>query len=319
MLPDWINPERALHRLERIIAKKGLIDEANAALDSKGRVATHLPGFTIFDRGELVSPYEWCVPRPRSDESDVLNAYEGYVDRNLGLVPNPGLAAHPAIGRGLGRKYFGPRRSAGRWRMPLVRLLAVAQHVSDGPARIGRDGDRVEIDVVGAKLLVTSRGAWSNFHGKMVVAKRPAVDGGLDEVTVQPIKTAHPLAAFLEGRVEDDVLWLANVVIQGERAGLLQPVRFVPPAARAIPKRRRALAAEIVGAGMACQELLTGAPQGLILALYQAAVPVLMTSRYFKSHFGNPYGPYADRFVSLATRAEWATKIDKIVEDLQRK
>lgn len=314
MLPEWVDPEKAVHRLEKILATRGLTEEANAALLGKGAVR-HLPGFTMFDRGELVSPYEWCVPRPRVDESYVLNTYEEYVDRNLGLVPNPGLVAYNAVGRGLGRKFFGPKRTPGRWRIPLVKLVAVAQHAAGEPARAFRD--RVELDVAGLHLEVTPRGAYSNFRTHMVTAKRSAVDVGFDEVSVQTIKTAHPLASYLSGRVEDDVLWLANVAIQGERFGLIPGLHFEPLANKPTPKRRRALPVDVLGAGLTCQELLAGPPQDLLLSLYQAAVPALMTSRYFKSHFGNPYGPRADRFIAPETRAQWAQRIEAIVEDLQ--
>jgi hypothetical protein len=316
MLPEWADPEKAMHRLERILYQRQMTEEANAALTGKGEVC-HLPGFTIFDRGDVVAPYDWCVPKPRHDEADVLNAYEEYVDRNLGLVPNPGLVAYQAIGRGSGRKYFGPKRSPGRWYTPLLKLIAVGQHSAHETATVR--GSRVELDLGGFRMVATPRGAWSNFRNKTIEAKRPAVDSDFFEVTVQPIKTAHPLASYLSGRVEDDVLWLANVAIQGERFKLIPELHFRPPAAKPTPKRRRALAVDVLGAGLTCQELLEGPPQGLLLSLYQAAVPVLMTSRYFKSHFGNPYGPHGDRFIAPETRVKMAERIREIVEDLQAK
>lgn len=316
MLPEWIDPQRAVQRLERILAKNDMIEAANEAMAGKGAVR-HLPGFTIFDRGETVSPYQWCVPRPRSDEADVINVWEEYVDRNLGLVPNPGLVARGAVGRGNGPKFFGPSRSRSRWRVPLVKLAAVAQHCSPDEVNVSRD--RVRVLVAGARLEVSHRGAWSNFHEKMITAKRAAIDLGYDEVSVAPIKTSHALASFLSGRVGDDVLWLANVAVQGERFKLIPRLHFAQPAPHPLPKRRRALAVDVLGAGLTCRELLTGTPdEGLLQALYQTAVPTLMTSRYFKNHFGNPYGRSAQRIVSKRVREAWADKIDSIVEDLQR-
>jgi hypothetical protein len=264
-----------------------------------------------------VSPYQWCVPRPRFDEADVINTWEEYVDRNLGLVPNPGKVARSAVGRGSGIAYFGTKRSATRWRIPLVKLAAVGLHCS--PVEVDVRRDRVRVQLEDALLEVSPRGAWSNLHGRTVEAKKPAVDLGYDEVSVAPIKTSHPLASYLSGRVGDDVLWLANVAIQGERFKLIPRLHFNQPAPHPLPKRRRALAVDVLGAGLTCQELLQGPPDGLVLALYQAAVPTLMTSRYFKSHFGNPFGPKSNRFVRPETRREWAERIDQIVEDLQHK
>lgn len=315
MLPEWIDPGRALHRLEKILAERGMTQEANDMLAFRGK-PQHLPGFNVFSRGASISPFEWCVPRPRNDEADVINAYEAYVDRSLGLVPHPGAAAYDAVGRGACRRYFGPKRTPGRWRIPLVKLVAVGQHAAGEVAYAGRD--RVELSLPSGRLMVTRRGAFSNFRGHVVQAKRIAVDTGFEEVSVASIRTAHPLASYLSGRVEDDVLWLANVVIQGERFGLIPAIQFQPPAAKPTPRRRKTLAVDVLGAALTCQELLTTGPrENLVPALYSAAVPALMTSRYFKRHFGVPYGAKAGRLVSTRLREEWRHRIDAIVEDLQ--
>jgi hypothetical protein len=317
MLPDWIDPERATQKLERILADKGMIEAANDAMQKRGQV-THLPGFCILDRGQIVSPYQWCVPRPRTDEADVVNAWEEYVDRNLGLVPNPGFVARSAVGKGNGPRYFGAKRTPCRWRVPLVKLAAVAQHCNPHEVSVARD--RVRVAVGDYRLEVTSRGAWSNFHNRMIMAKKPAIDLGYDEVSVPPIKTTHALASFLSGRVEDDVLWLANAAIQGERFNLIPRLSFEQPKPTPLPKRRRALAVDVLGAGLTCQELLAGPPdEGLMQALYAAAVPTLMTARYFRNHFGTPYGPRSQRIVTKRVREEWAQRINAIVEDLQNK
>jgi hypothetical protein len=318
MLPEWIEPERAMHRLERVLHARGMTDEANDALTYHSRRQHHLPGFHVFTSGAEISPYEWCVPRPRYDQADVMNTYEAYVDRNLGLVPNPGLVAREAVGKGWGRKYFGLKRTPARWRVPLLKVVAVGQHAAKKTAFVGRD--RVELQLDSGLLLVTSRGAHSNFRGHIVTAKKPAVDIGFSELSVEPIKTAHSLAAYLSGRVEDDVLWLANVVIQGERFGLIPAIQFRPPAARPTPRRRRALAVDVLGAALTCQELLRGEPrEDLLHALFEAAVPTLMTSNYFRNHFGQPRGPRSQRLIRAATREEWSKKIEAIVEDLQAK
>lgn len=319
MLPDWVDPSRALHRLERVLRSKGLIDEVNDALNHKDRRQRLLPGFHVFDKGVEISPYEWCVPRPRYDEADVINTYEAYVDRDLGLVPNPGAMAREAVRSGMGRRYFGLKRTPARWRVPLLKVVAVGQHAAKRTAHVGRD--RVELQLESGLLLVTSKGAYSNFRGRMVTAKRPAVDTGMNELSVEPIKTVHPLASYLSGRVEDDVLWLANVVIQGERLKRIPAIQFRPPAARTPRgRRRKALAVDILGAALTCQEMLKGEPrEDLLYALFEVAVPTLMTSNYFRNHFGQPRGPRSQRVVREATREEWSRKIETIVEELQAK
>lgn len=317
MLPDWVDVERAVHRLQRALQRRGMVDQANAAVSGPQTPCT-LPGFDVFSRGAHEAPYRWCVPRPYRDEADLLNVWEECVDRELGAVRNPGRVARQAAARCQRAPWFGGPRSTSRWRMPLVKLAAMAQHCPHRSLSV--QGQTVHIEIEGATLEVSTRHAWSNLHRRSVFAKRPAVDIGYDEVSVPPIRTSHGLASFLSGRVEDEILWLANVAIQGERFRKTPPLHFsdAPEVVRGERQPRLPVPIDVLGASLTCRELLeTGESDDLIVELFQTAVPTLMSARYFRNHFANPYKEQS-RVIKPETRQRWAAHFESLADDLQQ-
>lgn len=320
MLPEWADPEKALRMLTKALSQRGLLATAQEVVSRGGRGSrsVSLPGFDVFSRGKQISPYQWCVPRPRSDYADVLNAYEEYVDRNLGGLRNPHVTAYQAVRKGWSRAYFGSgQRSPTRWRSPLVKLVAMAQHFSDAPITIG--GSRVRVDLGDWRMDVSGRQAWSNLHGRYMTPRRPAVDVGFHEVLVLPLRTPHALADLLEGRVEDEVLWLLNTVIQGEREERIPPISFdIEYGHRTIDGRRpRGMPIEIKGAALAAREILALEPNpGLIAELFEATVPYLMTSSAFIQKIGNPHREHP-RMPKPETWARWKDVIEKAIEGVE--
>lgn len=323
MLPEWMSGEKALRLLAKQLQRRGILEDAEIAMKLQRGKGTHLPGFTIFSRGEEVSPYQWCVPRPRTDYSDVLNVYEEYIDRNLGFVQNPGRVARQAVGKGNAISYFGLARSKTRWRIPLVKLVAITQHFSELP--VVANDQRVRAELGDWRMIVTSHGCWSNLHNRMVPAKHYAIDVGFEEVTLPSLRTPHPLATYLVGAgVEDEILWLANTVVRAERQGTIPTISFGPAlltvALAKAERRPRARAAyDITGAALSCHELLQLHPEeGLVPALYEAAVPGLCTVARFKELIANPWA-HQHRRVSKATRKEWMGRIELMLQEAQCK
>lgn len=290
----------------------GLLDAMREAVQKPaGSRAVTLPGFHLADRS-AVSPYEWCIPRP-SDLSDLVNVYEEYVDRPLGKVRLPDTVAKrlyqtPA----LAVRYFGGRKRANAWRLPATKLVLVAQHfgaiVERGPA------GAVSTEVEGYRFEVTSRGCYSNTHGKFMSHRSggPAHEG----LAVPELRTRNPVAiAMTDLGADIGGLWALSSVLRARAYRNLPMDTLLVPPPRVSPGRVRD-PQQVREALLEATDLAEQCMDAVLVQLHAAMVPRLCGIDDFKKTFGNPYAAYArKRGVKVETRQAWVLKIQQLAEE----
>lgn len=314
MLQRWADPNLAAKLLKKSLVSAGLFRDFMRDLRSPDKVAApvELPGFDLFSQSGAISPYLWCVPKPKGDTMDAYSVYEEYVDRPLGSIRNPKAVAGTLLrGSSARRAYFGTSERCGDWYLPLVKLLAMLQHLEDTP--ILRKGDVWCVHLGVGYLEVTPSGCWSNFRGGSIAAK-PAQDACLSGYSVPALRSRHPLAlAAMKASEEGDygVLWAANTMLRAQAAKRVDS-RFCLDAFGAPRPALDAADAKAVREALRCCELtLKDCEEGLIGEVFRLAVPTLCTVAFFKSHFCNPYGAQT-RSLRPQTREMWLEKLREL-------
>lgn len=269
-----------------------------------------LPGFDLFTLGAR-SPYEWCVPKPR-DEEQLINVYEEFVDRDLGLVKAPERIAKRVFGSfQVSKAYFGPSpRAAAYWYTPAVKLLATAQHFG---CEVQRNGRTLTTNLFGYTMMVSPMACHSNLRRASVVTKLPAVDIGPGELVVPSLRTKHKLAvALMDAGADDACLWAANTVIRAEMAGLVDTTDlFAPSRAQVLSAAELRLRIDSIrNAALEASEVAQG-HQAPISALYEAMVPTVCSAQRFKASFGDPW-LHPDRSPRPDTRTSWVSRIEQL-------
>lgn len=326
MLQRWADHRQAAKLLKKTLVKEGLFSAFDAALKApvKGD-SVLLPGFDLFDRSGSLSPYLWCVPKPKCDLNDLYQAYEDYTDQPLGLLRNPGKPAQILLKNQSSRgTYFGASQRSADWYLPLVKVLAMAQHLDEG--RPQRKGSTFSMHLGPGYLEVSPEGCWNNFRRGVVKALRVAQDAGESGFTVTSFRSNHPLAlAAFQASQEGDygILWAANTMLQAE-ASRLAPSGWClggfasdprPARARGVYKERRRSREGALQAAQECEGLLQECDFDLIAELSRAAVPRLCSSAQFKMRFGSCHNTEA-RVVGAETRTRWAVVFQELAENV---
>lgn len=223
-LPPWHDGNRALTVLAKGLAERGLTYQVQDRMQAPaGKELFLLPGFCMFDCCGDIRASQWCVPKPRFDADTVVSIYEEYVDRDLGFVPVPDRVARQLYGRHAGADFFGPRRAPDQWWLPAAQLIAIAGEASRRPPVWG--ANHVKLELPKYILQAGPQGCWSNTHGRMRMASKPASDADTSLLRIPVLITEHPLGAAVANATDDQgILWAANSVVRAEVAGNLQKV-----------------------------------------------------------------------------------------------
>lgn len=258
-------------------------------LDLKGSpTQVMLPGFTPFTDAGGVRASDWTVPGRITDLDEVLAVYEDYVDRPFGKYNRPDRIARSVAQGPVVERFFGRNRGPLEWWIPAVQLIAIASRLTDTPADVAHMEVKLETDEF--KMHVRPDGCWSNTHQRMATTKNFASDACMEELTVDPLVTDHPLAQALVGiALPRPVLMAANAVVRCEIAGAIDKVRpihleWVPT--RRHSNKRKVNAVNAAGALTALREEVD-LGDATFRDLQLIAVPALMTIRMFNQVVGS--------------------------------
>lgn len=249
-----------------------------------------LPGFSMFDAGDLIRATNWCVPRPKFGIDEVLAVYEEYVDRPLGLTPVPDRVARKAYRGHAADQLFGERRTATQWWQPAAKLIAIASYITKETARV--TDDSVEITFGQFKMSASPQGCWLNTFGRLRQAACPPDDASSEALRLPTLVTNHPLGkALIAVRAPRPLLWAANSAIRAEQAGRMATIR---PAQLGVqkyrmPTRRTKTLRPLLGRREAyarCEEILGNPGPGSHHELYMTAVPTIMRMSDFNDLVG---------------------------------
>ena len=272
-----------------------------------------LPGFNLAWRGDVVSPFQWAVPKP-ADEGQLLNVYEEYVDRPLGTVNRPEAVARKLFkSRQVGRRYFGHARPAARWRVPAIKLVLAAAHFG---AVVRKTMGCYSVELGGYSLSVRRSGCHSNVQDRMLTLPRDRWDKADAEFELYVLRrvSAHPLARALKDAGADaSLLWAASSVLaSGDRVSAEDVLGDAP--GHLTEQQRNVRLEEIRLAHAAAVEIAEGMASDTITALYGVMVPALCSASRFKKLVGNPWTEY-DRAPSGDTRRKWVERVEELAAE----
>lgn len=318
---NWTSGVHALRVIKEYLQAQDatLLTQARMLdIPAQGTPPTLLPGFTPFCSSNGIATAPWSIPTCRREIDDVIAIYEEYVDRpQLGALRKPCQVARRIIGPAVAQKFFGPVRKPWDWWEPAARIIAIAANLTGLPLLTAPG--RMVLDLGEYRMEATRRGCYSNFRGRIVVAKLAAHDADITSLSTRELRTAHPLArALVQGSAPLPVLWAANAAIRAE------PTRGNPSlTARQLdlPVRRgRGLGVrnfskgDIRGAIAACQEILENSEGDMVGDLYASAVPILMSRKEFAEVVANPWGS-AERVLGGALRQRLLDRLDVLGKD----
>lgn len=328
---------RALRDILQGLADRGLLVSFRTTLETQGnpRLVHEFPAFNMLATARKFTPYKWFLPKPRVSISEFLRIYEQFAVAVRGGTENPAEVASKIYSRqshtGRLLTHFSHES---QWLAAGHTLLASAMWL--GAELEANDGGLVRMRLGTGLLEVSSDGVWSNTERKVLAPPgqrqvfgrwhpaRPAL--GMWPVAPFPATTSdNPiLHAFwaLRESVDPALIFAASVVAIAlkeevvNRAFLRTEVdrlsRKMLASSRTTPRGLESATASL----QQCVEVLEEAQEGVVQALYEAAVPGLMSASRFRSMFGVPSQADPDRVVHPSTRAKWTQKLEQVYEDL---
>lgn len=326
---NLINPEtvtRALRDILQGLADRGLLVSFRSTLETQGnpRLVHEFPAFNMLATARKFTPYKWFLPKPRVSISEFLRIYEQFAVAVGGGTENPAEIAS---------KIYSRQSHTGRllthfshdsqWLAAGHTLLASAMWL--GAELEANEGGLVRMRLGTGLLEVSADGVWSNTERKVLMPlRRPA--SSLWPVAPFPTTTSdNPiLHAFwaLRESVDPALIFAASVVsiaLKEEvvnraflRAEVERLSRKMLASSRTTPRGLESATASL----QQCVEVLEEAQEGVVQALYEAAVPGLMSASRFRSMFGVPSQADPDRVVHPSTRTKWTQKLEQVYEDL---
>lgn len=250
------------------------------AVGAPDKVVVTLPGYHMLDG------MAWLVPGSKKPVEDLLGVWEDFVDTAMeGRGPPDRIPWRACPGRrdaALG--YLGGPRGPDQWWVPAVQLLAIV--AKRAGTEVYRRAGGVWASVGDYQVGVAPDGCYSNKARGIRKAVFPATDGDSEELLVQPLETAHPIANLVVGHwATPESARALNSLL---RDGYVFKVSDFAPPRRGNPRpvgRRPKDIADVVNALNALRcDLEMGAPIG---ELYRVAVPYAMTARQFRAVVGH--------------------------------
>lgn len=288
--------------LARVLKERGTTLITQARLnDTHDNVNVMLPGFSIFDVSERIRATEWCTPRQVVDRDEIISVYEEYVDRPLGTTPVPDRVGRSLYIGKASDQFFGRRRKATEWFLPVLKIIALAAHASRGKVTLGPDS--VHLDMGDYVMSASPRGCWSNTTGALHRSVQRPDDANTDTLRVPVLLTSHRLAKALVALESPPwMLWIANTAIRAEMAGDIPKIRAVhldriPQGRTAQEPFKAGEPADIAAAMVVCRQITDAPYPGSHQDLFASAVPLLMREVDFKDLVG-AVGSDPDKVVS---------------------
>lgn len=326
---NLINPDtvtRALRDILQGLADRGLLVSFRSTLETQGnpRLVHEFPAFNMLAPARKFTPYKWFLPKPRVSIAEFLRIYEQFAVAVRGGTENPAEIASKVYARqshtGRLLTHFSHES---QWLAAGHTLLGAAMWL--GAELEANEGGLVRMRLGTGLLEVSADGVWSNTERKVLApSARPA--SSLWPVAPFPATTSdNPiLHAFwaLRESVDPALIFAASVVAIAlkeevvNRAFLRTEVerlsRKMLASSRTTPRGLESATAAL----QQCTEVLEEAQEGVVQALYEAAVPGLMSSSRFRSMFGVASQADPDRVVHASTRTKWTQKLEQVYEDL---
>lgn len=308
-LPSWADARKALTVLSDAAERGGvapILRERALQLKDTRTEYVELPGFHLFEHAYPDAPYTWLVPKPRGDFQDIVGMWEAYVGQGrLGARSATGSPLTPisgdrtVLGPVTFRRFFGGPRRLAEWYTPAAKIIAMAQHLEGqehlrvDPIRLNSRFERSRLPTLSLHLAdyyleVSDEHIYSNTLQEYVRPIRPPGDATIDELSIRPLKTAHPLAvAMMEcEETPPTCLHAMNVALRGAHAGHIRPAEVRLGASKSFRPDRNAAVLEAFKA----LDIY-----GSLRAVYDQLVPAVMQAADFRKEFGNPFRQSAPR------------------------
>ena len=326
---NLINPDtvtRALRDILQGLADRALLSSVAHAEGMNAAQVTHeYPAFNLTTTGRKFAPYKWFLPKPRVTILEFLRIYDQFAVAVRDGIENPAEVASRIYSR-----HSGPARllthfkHESQWLAAGHTLLCAALWL--GAELECQDPDATLRMRLGNGLLeVSPRGVWSNIGKTTYKAKSlpaghswplmpfPATrsDNPILHAVWPHLESLDPSLAFAATTV---AIALKEEVVNRAflRAETQKILRKLLASSKRSPRGLETATASL----QQCVEVLEEAQEGVVRALYGAAVPGLMPSSRFRTMFGVPSQADPDRAVSPATRAKWTQKLEQVYEDL---
>jgi hypothetical protein len=320
-LSDRRIARRALNVVGRGLAACGAVlehkDVMNRINAEPVNEAVYLPAFTAFTNNCRFKPYEWLTPRPSSDMSSFVMAYEAFVQQDLGTVREPGKVPEYALldnEASVTKSKVNVTDRATEWYTPALLLMAMAQNYADKP--IKTVGDSYRIDIHTAKLEVTPEGCYSNMSQGFRKASALASDVDSAVFEVDGFYSADRTVMALAKLADDadyGVMYALNVVGRAMSEGTLRKLDILKMLNKAYGRSVPGPAgADILSIADEALNVLKQPMDNPLPSLHALLVPGMYSSREFRRLFGDPQ---VARMVRPSTKESWTRMIqDRLLD-----
>lgn len=312
---------RALHDILQGLDDSGLLRQFDGLVGNYhvAKGVREFPEFTLLSPGRRFAPYKWFLPKPRVSIPEFLRIYDQFADAVQGSGDNPAAVAS---------KIYTRQSESGRL---LTHFSHESQWLGAGHTLLCAAlwlGAELEQNLhaslrmrLGTGLLeVTPNGVWSNTQRKMLQASAVPAGHMWPLVPFPLTRSDNPVLhvfSTLRDRLDPSLQFAATLVaiaLKEEvvnrgfvRAVVEKHTAKILSASRRSPDKVEAATAAL----QQCTEILEEAEEGVVQALYEAAVPRLMPAARFRSMFGVASQDDPGREVKASTRARWRVKLEQ--------
>jgi hypothetical protein len=323
-----VRPSRLLNRASATRALKDFLSALDAGSDlpnfrnrvtelSATRNRVHFGPFNLFQ----FNAYEWFLPKPTVGIAEYLAIYESYVSQDLGWTEGHWESAARIYRGNSAAKKLLRAKHVEEWMSPAMILAAAAQHLGgevedSGPAM-------AQVRLGNGLLGVAPTGCWSNKLGRMIPVAVPAFDLDCPATSFGGVVVVNPVLEAIMEASHNFLGWKYRMV--GTTLGLALQEEIIDPAwLRTMvfngdpPKAPKRDLSGAESAAAECLAILEAVDGDVVINLWDAAVPNLMSSRDFRVTFGDPKQSNPTRKIKRTTIIKWRGVIESALEEIMK-
>jgi hypothetical protein len=169
------------------------------------------PGFNLLDRWLLDHPVS-LLNVAELDEDDLVNLYEGLIDRKLAQPGQKTLwAANLLEPTGLADFFPRPLSNA-EWYAPAALIIALVAACTEEAIKFS--GDLIELRTPRFRYSIAPRRVWSNLRDRYETPAVAAASASLRTLDVPGLVTSHPaLRALVKLRASRKAFWMLRLLL----------------------------------------------------------------------------------------------------------
>lgn len=308
--------KRAKDTVARTLQRSGDLYQLKSLLNGET-----LEPVTLYAQSVFTPAAEWLLPRPGTDEQDLVMAYEAFVEQDLAKTRHSGRVPEKIVYPWASTRVRGLLNAASRtthWFTPAARLVALARYCPGAVVESDYSSHTYTANVGEYLLSVSPTSIYSNSRQEYITPSVHPLD--LDAaVMLIPERTTRlqlfTVLHLLLTRSDRSTLPCLSILNEAVELGVTTCMEIRDALTQYASRRAlnkysgQDLHTARERSVEEAMQVLSSESTHMLRELYPALVPTLFSSKEFSNTFGSPSATAKPRKVRESTLDRWAEKI----------